>query len=406
MVDHAMRDGAMGGGAAGDVAMRVGGAGAGPAARRARLAPVALILAALALGGCTALPRGAALQGEVLAEATDGDVATVPDFGVEQVRRETLPLYAAWPAVGVEAMPWISRDARAPARVIAPGDTVAITVWNPSENGLLNSPGERAVQLPEMRVSSSGSIFLPYVGDVRIRGMSPERARAVVQDRYLSTAPGAQVQLQVEEGRQNTVDVVDGVSRPGSYPLLDADMTILAALSVAGGVADDIDNPQIRLHRGDHVYGLPLARLFDRPSLNTTLSGGDRVIVREDDRTFLTLGATGRESIHAFPDAELTALEALAIAGGVNDSRADPQGVLILRDYPHDAISDDRAEGPPTDRMVFTIDLTTADGLFSAGEFQIMPGDLVYATEAPLLAATSILAVLGSTLAITDRFGL
>lgn len=98
----------------------------------------------------------------------------------------------------------------------------------------------------------------------------------------------------------------------------------------------------------------------------------------------------------------MTVLDAMAIVGGVSDARADPQGVLILRNYPAHTVRTD-GSGPHKDRVVFTIDLTSADGLFSAGEFALMPDDLVYATESPMNAAVAILGLIGSVIGLANR---
>ena len=85
----------------------------------------------------------------------------------------------------------------------------------------------------------------------------------------------------------------------------------------------------------------------------------------------------------------------MSIIGGLQDTRANAQGILILRRYaPGDVRAD--GSGPRHVCTIFTIDLTSADGLFSAGEFRIQPGDLVYVTESPLLGAGNILALIGS----------
>lgn len=160
-----------------------------------------------------------------------------------------------------------------------------------------------------------------------------------------------------------------------------------------------LNNPQIRLHRQGKIYGTSVQRLFEDPARDTTLRGGDKVIVKPDDRAFLSLGAAGTEARHLFPKDHLSAIEALSIIGGVSDFRADPKGILILRHYPHSIVQ----RGPKTPsnaRMVFTIDLTSADGLFSAGKFAVLPGDLVYATEAPVTAARTILGLLGSAFGV------
>ncbi|EYD76931.1 polysaccharide biosynthesis/export protein [Rubellimicrobium mesophilum DSM 19309] len=51
-----------------------------------------------------------------------------------------------------------------------------------------------------------------------------------------------------------------------------------------------MNNPQIRLIRGDAIYGTSIDRLYDNPALDTTLRPGDKVIVQPDERYFLSLG--------------------------------------------------------------------------------------------------------------------
>lgn len=354
---------------------------------------IVLTTLALLLAGCDSLPRGAGLQREVLAERQDRAAGEIPDFAVEPVTRERLALYAGWPAPAEEPMRWIERVDQPDTRIIAAGDTVAVTIWTTEENGLLTSTGQRFVTLPEIRVSSGGEVFLPYIGDMRISGMSPESARAAIEQRYLEVSPSAQVQLNMAEGRQNTVSLVSGVAAPGSYPLPDRDFTVMNLIAEGGGVAAPLRNPQIRLQRGGRIYGTSVDRLLENPRLDTTLAGGDKVYVEEDDRSFLSLGAAGSEAVHPFPEDEVTALEALSIIGGVAENRADAEGILILRRYP---VAQVGPEGPSHPRTVFTIDLTSADGLFSAGQFLIHPGDLVYVTESPVTAAQTIFGLIGS----------
>lgn len=356
------------------------------------------------LAGCE-VPRGAGLRSEVLAvqQDYDGDgVEAVADFAVFSVARSTLPVLQSWPDTGPARRSWISRTEQPASLIIAPGDTLKVTVWDADDNSLLAGAGQRAAQLQDVLVSSGGMIFLPFVGEIRVSGMSPQSARNRIQELYSDTSPSAQVQVNVTPGRANTVSLVSGVTSPGVYPLVDRDVTLLNMLSEGGGVRPNLGNPQVQLLRGNSVYGTSLARLYDNPSLDTTLVGGDRIVVEEDERYFLSLGATGSEALHVFPKDHMTALDALSIVGGINDNRANPQGILILREYPRSSVRGDLS-GPPQDRVVFTVDLTSADGLFSAGEFHIMSGDLVYATESPVTAANTILSLFGSALGIATR---
>jgi polysaccharide export outer membrane protein len=363
----------------------------------------ALVGLVLLAAGCESLPRGAALRSEILETQRLGEAAP-RDFVVAPVTRALLPVYAAWPGQGGTGHAWIDRVDQPETRIIAPGDTLEITIWSTEENGLLTVPGQRFVSLPNQRVGASGTVFLPYVGNVKVSGMSPETARDRIEAQYAEVTPSAQVQLGFTEGRRNTVSLVSGVASPGSYPLPDSDFTVMGLIAEGGGVDKSLRNPQIRLVRDGRIYGTSVERLLDNPRLDTTLEGGDKIHVEADDRKFLSLGAAGSESVHYFTEDRLDALEAMAIIGGVADNRADPGGILVLRRYPDSAVTPGTA-GPDQSRVVFTIDLTSADGLFSAGEFEILPGDLVYATESPVNSAQTIFSILGTSLGLASRVG-
>lgn len=367
--------------------------------RQARLTAASLL--ALAIAGCT-LPRGAAIQGEVL-RATD---AENPGFAVYPVNRGLLPQVAAWPAPDAAAQrKWPRHSKGEPGQIVAPGDTVEITIWDSDANSLLAAPESKAVQLQTMQVTPAGTVFLPYVGQIPIAGMAPDRARETVQERLSALIPSAQVQINVQPGIRNSVSLVGGIRQPGSYPLLSRDMTALGLISQGGGVSETLENPQARLVRGNDYYAISLDRLYAEPDLDATLRPGDKLFVEEDKRYFLSLGATGSEMQIPFNREEVTALDALSLAGGISDQRADPKGILILREYPVSAVVPAAAApavGPGDTRVIFAVDLTTADGLFSAGRFRIMPRDLVLATESPVTSARTILGLFGATLGIVN----
>ncbi len=125
------------------------------------------------------------------------------------------------------------------------------------------------------------------------------------------------------------------------------------------------------------------------------LRGGDQISVVEDDRTFNVLGAAADESVIYFEKEEMTAMEAMSAMGGLNDARADPKGILILREYDGDDLAPGNA-GPDMQQVVFTIDLTSADGLFAARQFLINPQDTLLATESPVASARTILGLFGT----------
>jgi polysaccharide export outer membrane protein len=359
---------------------------------------VVLIAGLLVLSACR-VPQGAAEQRQILAGADDPDAT----FAVEFVTETNLAKLKSWPHTGRAVnLGWIKRSRGPGDQLIEPGDMVDISVWDNEENSLLLTPTQKVVDLKGMRVSQSGTVFMPYVDEIYIAKMTPDKARQTIQDRMGTIIPSAQVQLGHTAGRKSTVDLVSGTERPGNYPLPDRDFTVTALIATGGGVETTLKNPQVRLMRDGKLYGLSLDSMFENPSLDTTLRGGDKVFLEDDDRYFLALGATGREAQIDFPQDRVTALDAMSLIGGVNDNRGDPKGILVLRDYPESSLRSDES-GPPKERMIFALDLTTADGLFSAGEFLIHDRDLVLATESQLTTSETVLRVFGSALGIAKR---
>lgn len=351
----------------------------------------------LALAACS-LPRSAGVEREIVSGAGEAEA----DFALYPVTRAFLPTLAEWPIQGEADLNWITASAGSGSSIIAPGDIVLITVWDSNENSLLTAPGQRVTGLEEMRVSANGTIFMPYIGDTRIAGLSPQAARARLQSELEAIVPSAQVQLSATPGRRNSVDLVGGVAAPATYPMPDRSYSVLSLIAAGGGVSTDLGNPQIRLIRGGQIYGTSINRLYSEPALDTRLRGGDRVIVQEDERYFLSLGAAGSQSQHPFPQDVVSALDAIAIIGGVNATRADPEGILILREYPASAL---RAgvRGPRQERVVFSLDLTTSDGLFSARHFRVQSGDLVLATESPVRSIQTVFSLFGSVFGLASN---
>ncbi|MDO8881429.1 polysaccharide biosynthesis/export family protein [Pseudotabrizicola sp.] len=355
------------------------------------------VIGSLSLVGCT-LPRGAALQSEIVrnADAQDSTFSVVP------VTRETLAAITKWPGTGGGGLAgWIGAGRGSDGGLIRAGDAVNITIWDNEENSLLVPPGTKRIELVGTVVSSAGSIFVPYVGEVSINGQTPDQARRTIESKVVTVAPSAQVVLARGAGKQSAVDLVTGVARPGVYPMDGRQQTILSVLAEGGGIQSGLRNPIVRLIRDGKTYEIAADRLLADGAQNTSMRGGDKVLVVADERYYTALGATGTERLIHFEKDTLTALEAISIAGGISDGRANPKGVLVLRDYPANALRTD-GSGPAKTRVVFTIDLTTADGLFSARTFRIYPKDTVMATESPVVALQSVAGLLGSAIGLRN----
>lgn len=358
-----------------------------------------LMVGMTVLSACADAPGGAPRADQIL-KGADAEDAT---FAVYPVTRATLPPLKAWPKKpGPGVAGWLERVRGPASQTIEAGDMLDLSIWDNGESSLLTQNGQKVVELKGIRVSAEGEVFLPYVDRVYVANMTPDRARATVQEKFAGIIPSAQVQIRHEPGRQSSVDLVSGVASPGNIVMPDRDFTVLSLIAHGGGISKDLKNPQVRLMRGGKLYGIAAERLLKNPKLDTTLRGGDKVYIEDDERYFLTLGATKTEAQIPFPQEKVTALDAASLAGGLNDARANPKGVLVLRDYDAKHVRAD-GSGPSKDRMIFAIDLTTADGLFSAGEFLIEDRDLVMVTESSVMNTNSTIKLVYDMMGVGTR---
>lgn len=129
-------------------------------------------------------------------------------------------LVAACGGPGADLPPLPATDA-GPYR-LAPEDQLRLTVF---EDTRLSS---------ELRVSDAGSVAIPLLGPVRVRGLTVSEAEALIrrefQRRQILQDPGVAVQVVA----YRPIFVLGMVQRGGQFPF-QPDMTVLSAVALAGG---------------------------------------------------------------------------------------------------------------------------------------------------------------------------
>lgn len=358
--------------------------------------------AALFLVAACSLPRGAPVKSEILSGDEFDDAAQ--NIAVEEVTRSSVKRFNTWPSTGWHGHYHWPQTQRGPAyNIIAAGDAIDLTLWDSSDNSLLTSDLERSTKVNNLEVSPSGTVYVPYAEHVKVAGLTAQQARELIQKKVSGVAPSVQVQLSVREGVANTAYLVSGMVTPGPVPLPDRNHTVLSALSRGGGVSPNIESPVVKLIRNGQTYTIPASVLFSDARRNITLRGGDQIIIDKDERHFTGIGSVQREQVIYFDREDITAMEALTLMGGLTDDRANPQGILILREFDTKHVRSD-GKGPSKEYVIFVVDLASADGLFGASKFKIQPGDVVVATESALKPAQAIVALVASGFAISNAF--
>ncbi len=350
-----------------------------------------------ALASCNTLPRSGPTARDIRSGADEAAlgmhiVTVTPAVAAASRSVETLGFSAAFIDAGT-----VSPD------TISPGDTVSVRVWENVDTGLLAGVGQKATNLEAIPVDQSGKIFIPYAGNIQAAGRTPDQLRSEITASLEAQTPDPQVEVRRVAGDGATVSVMGGVNTPGIYPIEAPTRRLSAMLARAGGVAVVPDIAQVKIERGGRTGRIWLQDLYDNPALDVALRPDDRVIVEQDRRSFTALGATEGQARVPFNKRDMTAIEAIASAGGLDTRSADPTGVFVFRDESAEVanrvLGRNDLVGPQ--RMAYLLDLTEPSGLFSAREFIIRDEDTIYITEAPLASWARLLAVLVTVGAVT-----
>ena len=362
---------------------------------------MALSLAAVLLGTASCgLPRSGPNKSEIY----KGSVLKGGDAFIVSVNARVSRATSVVPALGFSST--FANAGVMGSDVISAGDVLGLTVFeNVKDDPLLGNTGQRVSTLNQVQVDGQGFIFVPYAGRIKAAGQTSEGVRDAITRKLDPQTPDPQVSVVRQAGLGSTVTVAGSVAGQGNYPIEAATRTLTAMISKAGGVAIPPSVAVVRVTRGSRSEKVWLQDLYANPALDIALRPGDQIIVEQDSRAFVALGATGTQNRVPFTTQTLSALEAIATVGGLNSNLADPTGVFVLRNEPADIANAvlGRTDLQGAQRMVYVLDLTQPTGMFEARDFLIRDGDTVYATEAPFVQWTKTLgAITGSTTAASN----
>ncbi|WP_424931406.1 polysaccharide biosynthesis/export family protein [Amaricoccus macauensis] len=363
--------------------------------RKIAVNAVNALLVSTMIAGCT-LPRSGPTAREISSGGDDPAyqlhiVDVTPDIAAVTTYTEPLGFGSEFTSLGP-----IGADA------IRSGDTLALSVWENVDAGLLVSTGQNVTSIEQLKVDQNGNIFVPYVGPVQAAGKTPSELRQTITEALTQQTPDPQVEVRRIEGNGATVSVLGAVENSGVYPIEVPTRRLSSMLAMSGGVNIEPDIAQVKIERQGRVGRAWLQDVYDNPSYDIALRGGDKIIVEADRRTFTALGASERQSRVNFTKRDMSAIEALASAGGLDGDAADPTGIFIFRserpDIASGVLGGAAVAGPQ--RIAYVINLTKPEGMFAAREFIIRDDDTVYITEAPFSSWRQVIGLTATTVAL------
>lgn len=155
---------------------------------------------------------------------------------------------------------------------VQPGDILFVNVWRDED------------LTREALVAPDGGIAFPLVGRLQVSGKTIDTLTIELESALSDYIDDPVVTVAVKEVRGSRVYVLGKVNRPGMY-LLDSDLDVMQALSMAGGTTTYADLDNIRILRREAGEQRAMAFEYNKVSRgrrldqNVLLTSGDVVVV-------------------------------------------------------------------------------------------------------------------------------
>jgi len=121
-------------------------------------------------------------------------------------------------------------------------------------------------------VRPDGRISLPYLGELRVAGMTVSRLDSILTEKYSEILRNPDISVIIKEFQPQVIYVLGEVKLPGGYPY-EKGMTLLNALSLGRGITDKGKKNGVLVLRRiapDHIVGIQvdLKELVDKGRFN------------------------------------------------------------------------------------------------------------------------------------------
>ncbi|WP_321879538.1 polysaccharide biosynthesis/export family protein [Paraburkholderia bannensis] len=368
------------------------------------IASIAFGAIAIALSGCSAIPtsgpgRSAVEQSAQPNNPTGIQIVDVTDDVARRLHSER----------GSSDFSSTLGEGVAFQQQLGVGDTIEVSIWEAPPATLFStiqadakglSAGSHVTVLPDQTIDGAGMVSVPFAGAVKAAGLTPMQLQRVIVERLSGMAHDPQVLVKLARNVTSYVTVVGDVSGSTRMPLTARGERLLDALATAGGVRQPVDKITLQVTRGRTVASMPLETVIRDPRQNIPLRAGDVVTALFQPYSFTALGATGKSEEVNFEAQGITLAQALARAGGLQDSRSDAQGVFIFRMEDAGALkwptSPVRTTADGKVPVIYRFNLRDPNTFFVAQSFVMDNKDLLYVSNAPIAEVQKFLNVIFS----------
>lgn len=385
-----------------------------------RFSHVYICLILLALTACNSLPSAGPGSGsfsrqseEHIGTSTDGE-DSLP-FVLVDVDRKILE--ALKDQEDTSYFKGTFTDRSAPAdMVIGVGDTIRVTIFEAAGGGLFVPTGGtvndgNSVAIPDQEVDQRGIVTIPYAdkdgdgGLIKVSGRTTVEVQTDIQQRLMNRALEPQVIVTLVKRTSNLYSMIGDINQPGRFPLTQAGLRILDAISVSGGPKGSDYNTIVTLQRSGSSASARLSTLLTEAENNIFVQPNDVIALKKEERYYNVLGAMRVNNRLPFDADKLMVADAVAKAGGLNGEMAEAATVVVLRREEPKSLEAmgvkvanfKDAEPIPT---VYRFNFTSPSGMFLAQKMDLRNNDVVYVSNHPFTDATKLFGVFRDVLLI------
>ena len=295
------------------------------------------------------------------------------------------------------------------------GDALDITIWEAAPAALFGTANldsrigssvqaSRQNQLPETVVGPSGTITIPFAGQVPAAGRTLRDIERDIVARLSGKAHLPQAIVRIARNVTTNVTVLGDVKEPQRVALTPRGERLLDAIAQAGGTNQAIDRMTIQIARGNVVQRMAARDVVQDQRQNIVLQSDDVVTLYYQPYSFTVLGAAGKNEEVRFEGVGLTLSQALGRIGGLQDDRADAKGVFLFRwENPRAVPVGAAAVGLPVDPdgrvpVIYQADMKRPEMFFAAQRFQMRDGDVIYVANSRMAELQRFVNIIASSI--------
>ncbi|MDE2355292.1 MAG: polysaccharide export protein [Alphaproteobacteria bacterium] len=300
-------------------------------------------------------------------------------------------------------------DSRAPNDLIQPGDTLAVSVTEPTGAALgpmADNPGQaggvgtQQQAIPPLLVNPAGSISLPFAGEVHVAGLTSDQAADAVRQAFRGRFADPQVLVTISSTRANTVSVLGDVRNVGRFPIGSHADRLMDVIAEAGGPLKPYQDLDVEIVRGARSATVPMSNIMASAADNIRLAPEDQIRILPDERKFSIFGAFDRPAQEPIIDDHLSLAGAISRSGGLDTFTAANGAVFLFRFERPEVVKALGLQGRETPRgvpMIYRLDMrTNGQAFLIADTFMVRNGDMIYVPRANLVAFNKFMQAVNS----------